>query len=96
MQIIRGIDNRFTRRYVCACCWGDLGVERNGNPDIFYCLKGPERCSGRGFVTRRYAERRLGESRFELSEVRRNYPNLEGKRQPVLTEAQLLQSLGYV
>ncbi len=95
MIIVRGMDNHFTRRYVCACCWGDLGVEAHGDPDVYYCLRGPERCSGKGFVTRRYAEKRLEESHYELLEVRHNYPNIEPSTAVKLTEAQILQSLGY-
>lgn len=94
MIIIRGMDTSFTRRYVCACCWGDLGIEFKGDPETYYCLKGPERCSGRGFVTRRYAERRLSESRGELAEVRRSYPDLD-RRRVRMSETQLLASLGF-
>lgn len=92
MVIVRGMDTAFTRRYVCACCWGDLGVELRGDPDVYYCLKG-DRCSGKGYVTRRYADKRRQESYFELAEVRRNYPNIEPA--PKLTEAQLIQALGF-
>lgn len=95
MNIVRGMDTYFTRRYVCACCWGDLGVEAFGDPEVHYCLKGPERCSGNGFVTRRYAARRLEESHYELAEVRRNYPDIEPRIVVQLNEAQLLKALGF-
>ncbi len=95
MIIIRGIETSFTRRYVCACCWGDLGVELHGDPEQYYCLKGEDRCSGKGFVTRNYAAKRLEESHYELLEVRRNYPSIEGRVTVKLSEAQILQSLGY-
>lgn len=88
-------DNHFTRRYVCACCWGDLGVEfKHENSGEYFCLKGPENCSGRGFVTRRYAEKRLVENLGELAEVKRNYPDLAGKKVKQ-SAAAILAELGF-
>lgn len=87
-------DTPFTKRYVCATCWGDLGIEFKGDPEHYYCLRGPALCSGRGFVTRRYAERRRSESFAEILEVRRNYPDLEGKRANKSAQA-VLAELGF-
>ena len=86
----------FTLHYVCACCWGDLGIDRDGPIDQFYCLEG-EACSGKGFVTSQYAQRRLAESYNELQEVRRNYPDLDPHYPPEVkrNEKELLALLGF-
>lgn len=60
------------RDYVCAVCWGSLVIDHiDARHDNVHCAQGDE-CTGQGFVTRKYAERRLKESASEYVEARWN------------------------
>jgi len=85
----------FSNRYVCACCWGELGIDPRGDLAQYFCLKGSERCSGKGFVTRNYAERRRSDSIFELIEVEHNYPQFARPKRIFANEAEILEGLGF-
>lgn len=81
------------RRYVCARCWGPLIILPGEDRQMQVVCANPARCDGKGFVTRKYAERRREESIAELWEVRSNYPDLVRRtRKPT---AQLLAELGF-
>lgn len=89
------------RKYVCACCWGPLRmVKIDARTAGVACLKGDD-CSGKNFVTARWAERRRLESKIEYYEVRELYPDLVKcpTLHPELTaearEQKILQELGF-
>jgi hypothetical protein len=88
---------RTVDRYVCARCWGRLIAvpppQGSAPHSLDVVCAHPESCDGKGFVTARYTERRLTESRAELLEIRINYPQLFPRR-PNQTANQILQSLG--
>lgn len=80
-------------RYVCSLCWGRLEADKvSATVYDLHCVN-PE-CSGAGFVTKRYAERRLTDSYFEAVEVRHNYGVLFGIDQPI-TKEQAMKDLGF-
>lgn len=83
------------QRCVCARCWGKLitlASEEHGL--VVRCANGIQgKCDGKGYVTKRYTERRLSESKAELWEVYDNYPELAPKI--VLNEAAILAELGF-
>jgi len=82
-------------RYVCAVCWGYVMPTLVDHEIAPVCVAAQAgQCDGVGFVTRKYAERRLAESRLELQEVYRNYPDLFGPR-PKRSEQQLMSELGF-
>ena len=80
------------RRYVCARCWSHLLIVKEpGQPERVECSNRAH-CDGKGYVTRRYAERRREESIGELMQVKNIYPDLfRSKRK----EADLMTSLGF-
>lgn len=93
MQMSFGLAMDTQRRYVCARCWGPLIVLPGEDRLTQVVCANPTRCDGKGFVTRKYAERRREESIAEFWEVRSNYPNLV--QRPMKPAAQLLAELGY-
>jgi len=88
-------DDVLVKRYVCARCWSGLMIVKDtlGEPEHVECSN-RYHCDGQGYVTRNYAERRREESKGELQEVYRNYPELKPAR-PKLDEKQLLASMGF-
>lgn len=53
-------------------------------------------CNGSGYVTKRYAARRLEESKFEYYEVKDNYPDLIPVKHPSPEiEALIFKELGF-
>lgn len=83
-------------RYVCARCWGRLVAKKAQDfrqADVVCANRDHDRCDGKGFVTKAYAERRRQESIAEYYEVLHNYPDLLPKR--VVTERQVLSELGF-
>lgn len=79
--------------YVCSTCWGRLEADKVTMTEYDLHCVNPE-CSGAGFVTKRYAERRRTESYFEYVEVRQNYGVLFGIDKPQTAE-QSLKDLGF-
>lgn len=81
------------RDYVCAGCWGRINIYyQKGGLARVVC----DKCGdGRGFVTKRYAERRREEDFAEASEVRRMLRQIKViTRQPKTTD-ELLKELGF-
>jgi DNA-directed RNA polymerase subunit RPC12/RpoP len=79
-------------RYVCAGCWGGLNV--------YFSHSGPARVTcdycgdGRGFVTKRFTDRRRQESRGEAIEVRELLTRIGVMPHVVRTAEELLAEIG--
>ena len=79
-------------RYVCAGCWGQLNV--------YFGHSGPARVTcdycgdGRGFVTKRFTDRRRQESRGEAIEVRELLTRIGVMPHVVRTAEELLAEIG--
>jgi len=87
-------DTYLVRRYVCARCWsGLLIVKRKDEPEHIECGNHAN-CDGKGYVTKRYADRRRVESVAELAEVKKNYPELFTPKVKK-TEKEILAMMGY-
>jgi hypothetical protein len=93
---------RDAKRYVCAVCWGDLSIIETDEGYRVICPKSNAgECTGSGFVTRRYAQRRKEESKVEKMEVRYIYihqykmPEIIGLPRETKSQAQLLSELGF-
>lgn len=79
-------------RYVCAGCWGQLNVyfEHSG-PARVTC----DQCGdGRGFVAKRFVQRRREESRGEAIEVRELLKRIGVTPHVVRTAEELLAEIG--
>lgn len=88
----------FIDRYRCSTCWGWLTRDSDKeNPMIVtvHCEK--QDCTGAGFVTAKYVEKRRGESELDYREAKRNLsealklPNPNAGK----TADQLLKELGF-
>lgn len=93
---------RLKHNYVCNICWGDIVIEqsrteldKDGHLGTEVRCSNPD-CSGTGFVSKNYAERRKTESHFELIEARNNLSEVLGleKREPKSVE-QNLKEMGF-
>lgn len=71
------------RQYVCAQCLAPL-VERA--IDGAFTVQCPQACQPGGFITRTSAKHRIAESKAQLEEVARNYPQLDTR--PQLSQSQ--------
>jgi DNA-directed RNA polymerase subunit RPC12/RpoP len=84
------------RDYVCAGCYGHLVtdfVETDRNARLVRC---PSCGDGRGFVTRKYAERRQSESIGEALVARKNLERaMPVLRRPERPTSDLLSELGF-
>ncbi len=96
METLKAQD--FTRKYVCSVCWGNLTrewVEGKHGVDAVYC--GNPGCSGTGFVTRKYAERRRDQSNSDYIEARHNLGKALNLPNPLAekTADELIKELGF-
>jgi hypothetical protein len=80
-------------RYVCARCWHHLIVVHHDGQDWVECSNAAN-CDGQGYVTKRYAERRLQDSLLDLQDAKANIGFILPE-QPKRTEKQLLSSVGF-
>lgn len=80
--------------YVCAQCWGSLQFGLNKNSKVkkykVYCPKCGE---DRGFVTRKFADKKRVESRLEAIEAKRNIGNLLGIEEEQIDRDQAINML---
>jgi hypothetical protein len=76
--------------HCCAVCYGHLVTRYLGNNQAAIQCENPN-CTGQGFVTRAWAERRKAEQVSEYFEVRVNYPHLSSR--PKRSEQELINSL---
>lgn len=80
---------RITDRYVCAQCWGPVVVNRE------FEVVCPD-CGAVGLHSKYFVERREQEDRARYLEVKYSYKHLGPKpTEPKLSEAELLNALGY-
>ena len=92
---------RTKHKYVCNLCWGDLVVEQTDQVDErtgfllsdVYC--GNPGCTGTGFVTRFYAERRVNGSSLEYQDAYENLAELLGLKRKRIPIDQALKELGF-
>lgn len=85
----RGFKTRLIFDYVCSVCWSQLVEQGYDGPIV--CNVTPDH---RGFVTRRYADRRRQQSQFDLQVVKAIYQEsdiaeLLGLVQPRKSSAEL-------
>lgn len=89
--------------YVCNICWGPLTLEESDTirdpgdgrflSSVIYCSN--PNCTGSGFVTKRYTERRCEQSGAEYEDVYKNLAEILGlTREPIPIE-QALRELGF-
>lgn len=88
---------KFVQKYVCATCWGNLTkqwVEGKHHIDRVFCDN--PNCSGNGFVTRKYAERKLDQDHIDFIEARHNLEKVLNLPNPNKgkTADQLINELG--
>jgi DNA-directed RNA polymerase subunit RPC12/RpoP len=81
------------KRYVCARCWHDLIVTHHDGQDWIECSNA-SRCDGQGYVTRRYAEKRLEQGYEELIDARYNVGQIINP-QPKRSEEEIMKDLGF-
>lgn len=98
-QVLEEIEARkFIQRYACSTCWGEL-VAEPVKDERYTCLvhcSNPE-CTGAGFVTKHYIERRRTEDHFDRFEAERNLGEALGLQNPLKnkTTEELLHELGF-
>lgn len=80
-------------RYVCARCWHPLIVTHHDGQDWVECSNA-QNCDGQGYVTRRYAERKLQESFTDLADARENVGFILPKQVKRL-EKTIMSELGF-
>ncbi|MEN6571381.1 MAG: hypothetical protein ABFD24_06035 [Anaerolineaceae bacterium] len=84
---------RMEQNYVCSVCWGRLEASHVDEvTSDLHCVN-PD-CAGTGFVTKRYAEKRIEESAIEYMEVRQKYGEQFGLSKPI-SAAQAMKDLGF-
>jgi hypothetical protein len=81
------------KRYVCARCWHNLIVTHHDGQDWIECSNSAN-CDGQGYVTRRYAEKRIEQSYFDRMDARANIGQIIDP-QPIRSEKQILSDLGF-
>lgn len=89
---------KFIHRYVCSTCWSDLVADRiEGQRYDRSVHCGNENCSGAGFVTRKYVEKRRDDDHFDYLDAKRNLGEVLGLPNPNKgkTAEQLLAELGF-
>jgi hypothetical protein len=84
-------DNQLVEDYVCATCWGLLAEVFENGQHIVKCTN-PD-CTGEGFVTKAYANRRKQDSLAERREARDNLTKILNL--PRKSKEQLLKELGF-
>ena len=89
---------KFIHRYVCSTCWGELvadQVEGQRYNRSVHC--GNEGCSGPGFVTRKYVEKRRDADHFDFLDASRNLRKVLNLPDPNAgkTTDQLIKELGF-
>ena len=89
---------KFTHRYVCSTCWGDLVADRiDGQRYDRSVHCGNENCSGAGFVTRKYVEKRRDDDHFDYLDAKRNLGEALGLPNPYKNQTveDHLKALGF-
>jgi hypothetical protein len=81
------------RKYVCATCYGHLLAYPKDDGVVVLCAKCKE--DTKGYVTKRYAQRRQQESLAEKLEARQVLKDGISSPHAGKNEAQLLQELGF-
>jgi ssDNA-binding Zn-finger/Zn-ribbon topoisomerase 1 len=81
-------------KYVCSTCWGRLLLYYENSQHSIRCANYPD-CTGRGYVTKYYASRRLSESANERGEVKDLLTKLGILQKPKKSEQELLKELGF-
>lgn len=82
------------QRYCCAGCWGHLNTYHEPGSRLVRVVC--DKCGdGRGFVTKRYAEKRRSESFGEAFEVRDLLEHTGLIMRPTRTVAEVLKDLGF-
>lgn len=83
---------RIVKRCVCSSCWGQLVAVKKGDLYLAECQTCNE-C--RGYVSRKWTERRASESAAEKYEARAALRDSIPWMKSNKTEAELIESLGF-
>ena len=80
-------------RYVCARCWHPLIVTHHDGQDWVECSNAAN-CDGQGYVTRRYAQKRLEQSQLDLLDAKQNIGFILPKQEK-RSEKLIMSELGF-
>jgi len=89
---------KFINRYACSTCWGELVAERiPGERYMANVHCGKSDCTGAGFVTKHYVEKRRTQDHFDHMEAERNLGEVLGIPNPLKgkTADELIKELGF-
>lgn len=87
------LSQKLVRDYVCSTCWGHLLRFPEGEMYRVECHNHKEETPG--FVTKKYAERRRGESRVDVLEVKDMMRNVGALPANNKTASELLAEMGF-
>lgn len=98
-EVLEEIDAaRFIQKYACSTCWGNLVADSiNGERYLKTVHCGNVNCTGAGFVTKHYVEKRRTQDHFDHFEAERNLRvalNLPDPMKGKTTE-EILKEIGF-
>lgn len=88
---------RTVKNWRCHCCWGDLEKIQiePGKWEVRCRRAALGLCSGGGFVSQHYVNKRLQQDAIDYQDARYNLKNILFPARPKANERELLQDLGF-